>query len=215
MTSTGLRRYGPFARWYDALSGERLVYRAGRVAGIDALRLRAGDRILDAGCGTGLDFALLEAGVGPTGSIVGVDAAEAMLVRARARTSRHGWGNITLVRGDAADVDALLQPGAVVDAALFTYALSVIGDWERAWSAVLARVRPGGRVAVVDLGLPTGSAWTLRPLAGLACRVGGADPHRVPWRLVVEQTDDVVQRELRAGHVHVAAGTVRRTAVIL
>ncbi len=50
-----LRRYGPAARWYDLLSGERPVYRVGRVAGVGQLRLREGSRVLDIGCGTGLN----------------------------------------------------------------------------------------------------------------------------------------------------------------
>ena len=32
------RRYGPIARWYDVVSFERLVYRSGRVAAIEALQ---------------------------------------------------------------------------------------------------------------------------------------------------------------------------------
>ncbi len=202
-------RYGLFARCYDALSGERPVYRAGRLAGISQLRLRPGDRVLDVGCGTGLDLPLLLRAVGPTGRVVGVDASEAMLSRARARTRRAGWRNVDLVTGDAADLDRLLADTGPVDAALFTYALSVIEDWEGAWEAVLRRVRPGGRVVVVDLGLPGGAALPLRPLARLACLAAGADPHREPWRRVLADTDDASHLKLRAGHVNVGSGTVR------
>lgn len=202
-------RYDRFARCYDAVSGERPVYRAGRTVGVSQLRLGPGHRVLDVGCGTGLDLPLLVRAVGPAGQVIGVDASGAMLARARARKRRAGWRNVALVTGDAADLDRLLADTGPVDAALFTYALSVIQDWEGAWEAVLRRVRPGGRVVVVDLGLPGGAALPLRPLARLACLVAAADPHREPWGRVLADTDDTSHLKLRAGHVHVGSGTVR------
>lgn len=75
--------YGGGARRYDVLSGERLVYRSGRVAGIDLLQLQRGDVVLDVGCGTGLNLPLLAAAVGPTGLVIGLDRSPQMLAVAR------------------------------------------------------------------------------------------------------------------------------------
>jgi len=83
--SIRLPRYGLGARFYDVLSGERSVYRAGRLRGIAALDLRPGARVLDVGCGTGLNLAPLLGRVGPTGRVVGVDRSDKMLAQARAR----------------------------------------------------------------------------------------------------------------------------------
>jgi SAM-dependent methyltransferase len=99
---TGRRRYDVTARFYDVMSLERAVYRAGREAGIAALGLRRGDRVLDVGCGTGLNLPLLRDAVGPSGVVVGLDASAAMLRQARARIRRHGWTNVTTVLADAA-----------------------------------------------------------------------------------------------------------------
>ncbi len=202
-----LPRYGPAARWYDVLSAERPVYRVGRVAGIEALGLRARDRVLDVGCGTGLNFPLLRDAVGPTGAVVGVDASGPMLVGAQQRIARNGWSNVVVHRGDAAELAGVVDPRAPFDAALFTYSLSVIGGWEAAWRQTLTLLRPGAGVAVVDLALPSGWGRVWSPLVRLACFTGGVDPHRAPWRLVRAECADVFAATLRSGHIHVEVGS--------
>ena len=204
--SPRLPRYGPAARFYDVLSGERWVYRAGRVRAIELLRLSAGDRVLDIGCGTGLNFPPVMVAVGPTGSVLGVDASQAMLAGAHRRIARNGWTSVRLLEADAATVD--LGGEAPFDAVLVTYALSIMGDWTVAFDRAVAHLRPGGRVAVVDLALPTGWGRLFWPLARFACWTGGADPYRAPWRRVDTVADDVRHDELRSGHIRVAAATV-------
>lgn len=202
-------RYTVGARFYDLLSLEWPIYRVGRQAAIETLGLQAGDQVLDIGCGTGLNFALLAAAVGPTGTIVGVDFSASMLARAYARVRRHGWRNVSLVQADVGMGHLAGEFGAGwFDAVLATFALSVIDDGASAWRSSLDATRPGGRVAVTDLALPTGRWAMLAPLARLACFAGGVDLTRQPWDWVARDTADATHRMLRGGHIQVAAGTV-------
>lgn len=205
-----LGRYTIGARCYDVVSLEWPVYRAGREAAIALLELQPGHRVLDLGCGTGLNFPLLDAAVGPSGRIVGVDLSGSMLARAHARVQSRGWDHVSLVQANAAtaDLGATLRGGGF-DAVLATYALSVIEDGERAWRNALSGADPHARVAVADLALPEGRWRVFAPLTRFVCFNGGVDLHRRPWEWVARDADEPRLRVLRAGHIRVAAGTVR------
>jgi len=94
------------------------------IHGLDAFRgeavkrlaLKRGDLVVDIGCGTGLNFALLQEAIGETGRIIGVDLTDAMLEQARRRVAKAGWENVELVQADAthyqfpAQVDGFSPP---------------------------------------------------------------------------------------------------------
>lgn len=200
-------RYGPGARFYDTLSMERPVYRAGREAAVTLLDLQPGDRVLVIGCGTGLDFPLILDVIGPTGEIVGIDRSVAMLRQAARRVRRSGWRNVRLINIDAVDLTSV---DGTFGAVMFTYSLSIIQDWRTAWASALARLQPDGKVSVVDTDLPSGRGRVFAPLAAFALFAGKVDRHRRVWRLVINQTSDHTYQRLRHGHIHVAVGAVEK-----
>ncbi len=206
-----MSRYTHSASWYDALSMDQ-VYRLGRERAIPALHLREGSRVLDIGCGTGLNFPLLLAAVGRSGQVVGVDRSREMLGVARRKTIHLPPGDVALVEADAEQLDhvavGLDGPEAPFDAVLFTYSLSLMSNWEAAWLRATSLVRPGGRAAIIDMGLPHGWARLLDPAARLACLLGGADINARPWTLLERTANDVQSWSLRGGHVQVRVGTL-------
>ncbi len=206
-----MSRYMHSASWYDTVSAEP-IYRVGRERAIPALHLREGSRVLDIGCGTGLNFPLLLAAVGRSGQVVGVDRSREMLEVARRKTIQTPPGNVALVEADAEHLDhvaaGLDGSGATFDAVLFTYSLSLMGNWEAAWRQAASLVRPGGRAGIVDMESPRGWARLLDPAARLACLLGGADINARPWTLLERTAHDVQSWSLRGGHVQVRAGTL-------
>ena len=69
--------------------------------------LRAGDRVLDVGCGCGGTTLELAAAVGPSGRVVAVDVSKPMLDRARERAERAGFADRTEFRLDDAQTAPL------------------------------------------------------------------------------------------------------------
>lgn len=205
------QRYSVVAPFYDVLSAEWPVYRAGRLRGIPQLRLQPGDSVIDVGCGTGLNLPLLRRAVGDEGAVTGIDASADMLRVAR-RKVRPDAGNVRLLHQDATRLGELapghvLASRAPVDGILFTYSLSLMRPWHEAWRGALSLARPGTRVVVVDMARPSGLARAFEPMALLACSLGGSDIDAHPWTALAAQCVDISRETLRGGHLQVWAGT--------
>ncbi len=199
-------------RFYDALSGERCVYRAGRVAGVELMGLRPGDTVVDLGCGTGLSFELLVEAVGPTGRVIGMDSSAQMVELASARAARNGWANVRVVHADATTLTAedLADGGEPdrIDAVFSAYALSVMADPHAALARAAAILAPGGRMGIVDMQRPTGAARVFAPLARMATAFGGSDIDAHPWEWLEKRGNNLQRASRRGGHIRVVTGTL-------
>jgi acyl dehydratase/ubiquinone/menaquinone biosynthesis C-methylase UbiE len=169
---------------------------------VSHLRLQPGEVVLDVGCGTGMSFEPIQAAIGPSGRLVGIEPSPEMLAAARARVEAAGWDNVTLVEASAEDATV---PGPV-DAVLFAFAHDVTRS-SKALANVLGQVRPGGRLAAA------GPKWTafvpqLNPLVWQVARqyVTTFEGFRRPWAELERAVPDLWVEEAYFGCVYLAWG---------
>jgi demethylmenaquinone methyltransferase/2-methoxy-6-polyprenyl-1,4-benzoquinol methylase len=116
--------------------------------------VRPGDAVLDGACGTG-DLALADLKAG-AGRVVGLDFSEQMLARARKKSTRIEW-----VQGDLL---ALPFEDAAFDAATVGFGVRNVADLEQALAEFRRVLKPGGRLAVLEITQPRGA---LKPFFSL------------------------------------------------
>jgi len=111
------------------------------------LHLGDAPRVLDVATGTG-DLAIAIAKARPGGSVVGLDPSPGMLAIAKRKI---GGLKIELREGDA---QALPFDNCSFDAATIAFGIRNVPDRPRALREMARVVRPGGRIAVLELGEP-------------------------------------------------------------
>ncbi len=146
--------FNTIARRYDFLNHllSAGLDRRWRARAIASLRLTGRETLLDVCTGTA-DVALGAADARPgAGRVVGVDFAAEMLTLGLDKVRKHGAdARIALVRGDAAHLPV---GDRSVDAVTVAFGIRNVDD-QRGACADMARVlRPGGRVAILEFGVP-------------------------------------------------------------
>lgn len=139
-----------------------------------AAGVKAGDRVLDVGCGPGHFVRMLAEAVGPTGSAVGIDAAPEMIDYARRKAHR-----LSNCRFESGSAEALPFTDASFDVVVSSLMLHHLPDELRLQAAgEMKRVlRPGGAVLLADFTIPQRGAWHL--LAAITGHAGGQMIRRV------------------------------------
>ncbi len=155
------RMFGDIAARYDLINtlmtfGRHHAWR--RL--LASLTVRPGDRVVDAGSGTGdLAFACEAAGAERA---IGLDFAASMLDHARTKAARRGSRATSFALGDATRLP--LADGSV-DVWCSAFVVRNIPDLDRALAEAHRVLRPGGRIGVLEI--PRLEGGLLRPLIRL------------------------------------------------
>ena len=174
---------------------------------VERLAPRAGDVVLDVGCGTGLSLPLLRQGIGAKGRIVGIEQSPEMIEKARERVARHGWKNVRLL---AASAEAA-RIAVTADAALFHFTHDILQE-PLALDNVMRSLRPGASVVACGLQWARFWAWPVNLFVLGAARhsVTSLDGLGQPWGHLAEHLAELRVDTVMAGGVFIASGVLRR-----
>lgn len=154
---------------FDAIAPRYDLLNAVLSAGLDrywrrrairSLQFSGSETLLDVCTGTG-DVAIAAARAGRGARrVLGIDFAGAMLSRAAGKTGARGLSQrVRLVRGDAMNLPV---PSAAVDGVTIAFGIRNVSDTSAACAELMRVLRPGGRLAILEFGLPVIPA--VRPL---------------------------------------------------
>lgn len=175
---------------------------------VDRADLRAGEAVLDVGCGSGATTFEAAWRVGSEGRAVGADISGALLELARRRAGAQGLESVDFVHADAQTHDF----GAGFDAIVSRFGVMFFPDPVAAFANLRRALKPDGRLAFVCWRSPEDNPISQVPLEAAAPllsevpkfernapgRFAFADPERVSailheagWRdLAIERLDD-------------------------
>ena len=135
------RVYENLASVYDLFFGPTL--HPGRIVARDRMGLKAGDRILEVGVGTGINASLYPRNC----QMTGIDLSSSMLDKARESVAREGLRNVRLLEMDAASLTFADDSFDIVYA---PYLVSVVPDPIQVVREMKRVCRPGGRIIILN-----------------------------------------------------------------
>lgn len=171
---------GQVAYWNDAAgrtwaslqdSIDRQIRPLG-LAAMDRLDPRAGETLLDVGCGCGDTSLELARRVGPEGEVLGLDISGPMLEVARRRAAEAGAEGLEFRQADA---QTAALPGGR-DAVFSRFGVMFFSDPAAAFANLRRSLRPGGRLAFVCWRPLAENLWMRLPAEAAAGLVPAAPP---------------------------------------
>jgi phosphatidylethanolamine/phosphatidyl-N-methylethanolamine N-methyltransferase len=135
------RAYAILSPVYDFLFDK--IFYPGRVAAIDLLEIKPGNRVLEVGVGTGLNLPLYPRGC----DVTGVDISEEMLRKAEERVRTYGMTNTRLMVMDGSKLDF---PDNSFDRVIATYVISAVPDPVKTLLEMRRVCKPSGHLVILN-----------------------------------------------------------------
>ena len=110
--------------------------------------LAPGERVVDVGCGAGIDSLIASRMVGADGGVIGLDMTPGMLERARLAAEDTGAQNVDFRQGY---MEALPVPDAWADVVISNGVLNLTPDKVKALREMARVLKPTGRLQIGDI----------------------------------------------------------------
>ena len=110
--------------------------------------LTEGERVVDIGCGAGIDSLIASRMVGATGQVIGIDMTPAMLEKARTSAEAGGFDNVEFRQSYGESVPV---PDGWADVVISNGVLNLMPDKRKALGEMARVLRPGGRLQIGDI----------------------------------------------------------------
>ncbi|MFD4376794.1 class I SAM-dependent methyltransferase [Streptomyces sp. NPDC058486] len=140
--STVTEAFNEAAATYDQMGVEFFTPMGRRL--VERVAPRPGERVLDVGCGRGAALFVAADRVGPSGHVLGIDIAPAMVEAARERAAAVGARHVEVRVMDGEHPDL---PPASFDVVTGSYSVIFLPDAPKALGRYAALLRPAGRIA--------------------------------------------------------------------
>ncbi len=134
--------------WLEGISEAAIASFAGTGNPFSMEQPGPGDRVVDVGCGAGMDSLVAAKMVGPEGHVVGVDMTPAMLAKARKAARDTGLRNVEYREGFG---EALPVFDGWADLVISNGVLNLMPDKHAALGEMARVLKPGGRLQIADI----------------------------------------------------------------
>ena len=174
---------------------------------VTLLNLKEGDRVLDAGCGSGGSFPYLIKSIGEAGQIVGVEISPQTIRNTNKRITKNNWQNVHVVEGDAKTV-AL---SGSFDGLLMFAAPDVYAS-EQALSNIFPHLTLNSKVVIFGAKISKNKfGWILNGVLRLVfSKLSSSTPslNSEPWKILEKRLNDFHIKEYFFGWMFLADGSV-------
>ncbi len=162
---------------------------------VEMAKLKAGDKVLDVGCGTGNLTLTAKKYVGASGSVYGIDASPEMIAEARKKATHNGME----ASFDVELIEKLPYPDATFDVVISRLVIHHLPDdlKRRGFAEIFRVLKPGGHLFVADFNPPANPVLAHLILALVGHQMMQANTRNLPPLLK------------EAGFVEVASGPTR------